>query len=42
MGCTVEVWEGINNFTLHFMIDVITYPSRQQNEHDYVRVGEYL
>ena len=25
-GCTVEVWEWINNFIPHFIMDVITYP----------------
>ena len=25
-GCTVEVWERINNFIPHIMMDVITYP----------------
>ena len=25
-GYTVEVWEWINNFIPHFMMDVITYP----------------
>ena len=25
-GCTVEVWEWINNFILHIIADVITYP----------------
>ena len=25
-GSTVEVWEWINNFITHFIIDVITYP----------------
>ena len=25
-GCTVEVWEWINNFISHFSVHVITYP----------------
>ena len=25
-GATVEVWEWINNFIPHFIMDVITYP----------------
>ena len=25
-GCTVEVWEWINNLIPHFIMDVITYP----------------
>ena len=25
-GCTIEVWEWRSNFTLHFIMDVITYP----------------
>ena len=25
-GGTVEVWEWISNFILHFMMDAITYP----------------
>ena len=25
-GCTTEVWEWINNFIPHIIIDVITYP----------------
>ena len=25
-GCPVEVWEWINNFITHFIMDVITYP----------------
>ena len=27
-GCTVEVWEWMNNFTLHFTGHVITFPCR--------------
>ena len=26
-GDTVEVWEGISNFVLHFIVHVITFPS---------------
>ena len=29
-GCTVEVWEWINNFISHFMKDIITYPCWHQ------------
>ena len=25
-GCTVEIWEGISNFILHFIMDIIIYP----------------
>ena len=25
-GATIEVWEWMSNFNLHFIIDVITYP----------------
>ena len=25
-GATIEVWEGINDFIPHFLMDVITYP----------------
>ena len=27
-GCTIEVWEWINIFIPHFVMDVITYPCR--------------
>ena len=27
-GCTVEVWEWMNNFIPHILMDVITYPCR--------------
>ena len=29
--CTIEVWEWINNFMPHFLMDVITYPCWDQS-----------
>ena len=31
-GCTIEVWEWINNFILHFKMDVIIFPCRDWSQ----------
>ena len=30
-GCTVKVWEWISNFIIHFIVDVIPHPWRDQS-----------